>query len=325
MAFAPSAGFAQGFSFDEEEAAEAAEEAAEVDTQDPAGLEFSVDETTTTKYSDESHQQVAIVAVPSEQMDSDRRAQVQAEMERVASKITTITALSGSAVLGALEASGGEACVQEPLCLADVGEQAGVDRILVARVSASANGTELKLDYFDVEDKLFVRFKNTDGLGNTGSIVRAVEPAMNDIFDVRDLSAGQTYQGDEDSSTVQTVIAFGTAGLAVASLVGGIVMGLGAKKAADEVINSPKTGDVYNYTQVEARDAIRPAQSKATTANVFYGLAVGLAAVSAVFFVIRSGSDVDKSEQASKRGIKDLQIAPSVSGDGPGIGATFRF
>lgn len=331
MALTPSMVFAQGFEFGEEEVESGpeeggeGEEAPEVDTQDPAGLEFSEEDAQKTTYSDTAEKQVAVVALPGEHMDADRRSKVQAEMERVTGGISAITMVSGSAVLGALEAAGGEACVQEPLCLADAGEQAGAERILVARVVEKEDGFELKVDYFDVDDKLFIRYDNTPGLGGTPAIVKAVEPALNKIFDVRSLQAGQEYTGDEDSGVVRSVIAYGTAGLAVGALVGGIVFGINAKNIEKEVEGSPKNGDVYRYTQVEARDAIRPAESKATTANVFYGLAVGLAGVSALFFLIGSGSDVAEDQEQASRGIRDLQVAPTVSSHGLGLGAGFRF
>lgn len=329
MALSPSVVFAQGFEFGEEEAEETPE-GEEVDTQDPAGLEFSEEEAEKTTYSDTAEKQVAVVALAGEHMDADRRQKVQEEMERVAAGIPAITMLSGSSVLGTLEASGGDACVQEPLCLADVGEQAGVERILIARVAEKPDGLELKVDYFDVDDKLFVRFHNIGGLGGTPGVVKSVEPALNKIFDVREFVEGQEFSGDEDSSVVQSVLAYGAGGLAVASLVGGIVFGLKAKRVEDEVTSSPRNGEVYEYTQVEAREAIRPAKSAATTANVFYGLSVGLAAVSVLFFVIRGGSDVaDEGATAlndDDKKIRDLQIAPAVTSDGGlGFGASFRF
>lgn len=338
ITLSPSLVFAQGFEFGEddvdsvEEAAENAEESEDAaDTQDPAGLSFSEEEAETTTYADTDESQVAVVAVPGPAMDSDRRSKVQSEMESVAGKVPGITVLSGSSVLGALEASGGEACVAEPLCLADVGEQAGVQRILLARVVEKPDGLELKVDYFDVDDKLFIKFENTGGLGGTGQIVNAVEPSLNEIFDVRQVRRGDTGVGDEDSSVVQTVLAYGTAGLAVASLAGGIVFGIQAKNIEKEVEARPRNGDVYEMTQVEAREAIRPAEAKATTANVFYGLAIGLGAVSALLFYIKGGSDVAEGETAvnttqKKKRIKDLQIAPAVTADGGfGVGAGFRF
>lgn len=329
IAMTPSMVFAQGFEFGEDDATSAPEgdegTEPEVDTQDPAGLEFTEEDAQKTTYSDTDEKQVAVVALAGPAMDSDRREKVQAELERVAGGITAITMLSGSSVLGALEASGGDACVQEPLCLADVGEQAGVQRILVARVVEKEDGNELKIDYFDVDDKLFIRYENTGGLGGTGSIVSAVEPALNKIFDVHEFGRPDDVVGDEDSSVVQSVIAYGAAGLSVASLVAGIVLGLSAKKIEKDVEGSPKNGDVYEYTQVEAREAIRPAESKATTANVFYGLAVGLAGVSVLFFIIRGGSDVAEDEGNTATGLRDIKVAPMVSAHGLGFGAGFRF
>ncbi len=330
IAMMPSVTFAQGFEFGEDEPEEKSggeDGEPEVDTQDPAGLEFTEDDAKKTTYSDTAEKQVAVVAVGGEQMDADRRQKVQAELERVAGTISAITVLGGSSVLGALESAGGDACVQEPLCLADVGEQANVERILVARVTEGSRGLELKIDYFDVDDKLFLRYENTPGLGGTGAIVSAIQPALYKIFDVREFGKRGDLQGEEDSSVVQSVIAYGTAGLAVGSLVAGIIFGSKAKSIEKEVTASPKNGEIYRYTQVEAREAIRPAESKATTANVFYGLAVGLAGVSALFFIIRGGSDVgaDEKPQASKGAIRDLQIAPAVTADGFGLGAGFRF
>jgi hypothetical protein len=262
-------------------------------------------------------------------MDSERRSKVQAEMEKITSKVGTVIMISGSALIGPLEAAGGEECVKEPLCLADVGEQAGAERILIAHVaSADGKGLELKVDYFDVDDKLYIKYDNTSGLNGTGGIVNAIEPSLNKIFDVRELVDGEQYADDENKGVVQTVLAYSTAVWAVGFLTGGGVMGLGAKSAENDVKNGAKNSlGVYESTQVDARESIRPAQKKATTANVFYGLSAGLAAVSVLFFLIRGGSDVDKSESQGqvKRGLKDIQVAPAVTADGFGVGAGFRF
>ncbi len=326
IALAPTYSFAQGMEFGEEEAEEVAEDATEVDTQDPAGLEFSEEDAEKPVYSDVDENQVAVVAVSGPAMDEERRKKVQDEMERVARDIPTISVVSGSAVMGSLEQSGGEACVQEPLCLAGVGQEAGVQRILVARVVEREDGLELKVDYFDVDDKLFIKYYNKGGIGGTPGLVDEVKPALDDIFEVRNLQRGPNVVGEEDTGVVQTVLAFSTAGLAVASLVGGIVFGLRAKSLEKEFLASPKTGEVYDMTEVEARDALRPAERSATTANVFYGLAVGLGAVSALLFYIRGGSDVaDDQETVDASGIEDFRIAPSVTADGFGIGAGFRF
>lgn len=328
----PTLAFGQGFEFGVDEAEEVAEESEEsaeeqpVDTQDPAGLEFTEEDAAKkTTYSDTEVPQVAVVAVSGPAMDPDRRQKVQTELEEVAGEIPNITVLSGSAILGALEQAGGDDCVQEPLCLADVGESAGVSRILVARVVEKPDGLELKVDYFDVDDKLFVKYHNTPGLGGTPAVVDAVKPALDEIFDIRSLQQGPEVVGDEDTGVVQTVLAYGTAGLAVGSLAAGIIFGIGAKKIEKDVQARPQTGDVYDMTQVEAREAIRPAEAKATTANVFYGLAIGLGAVSALLFYIKGGSDVAEDQEVSSRTIHDLQIAPAVTSDGFGVGAAFRF
>lgn len=335
LAASPQIAWAQGFDFGEEEAeAEPEPETGggegegevDVDTQDPAGLDFNEQDAERTTYSDsaENHN-IAIVAVPGEFMDSDRRQKVQAELEKRASDVG-VSAAGGAPVLGTLEASGGEDCVREPLCLADVGEQSGADRILLARVVQGPDGSfNLTVDYFDVEDKLFIRSHTEEGLGGTGAIVDAVETSVNKVLDVRDLVAGPNVVDDEDSGVVQTVLAYSTAGLAVGALAAGIVFGLKAKSIEKEVSGRPKNGDVYVMTQTEARDAIRPAQSAATSANVFYGLSVALGLTSALLFFIQGGSDVAADQGTGTTSIRDLQIAPAVTADGFGFGASFRF
>lgn len=326
IAISPTYAFAQGMEFGEEEAEEVAEEAEAAETQDPAGLDFSEEEAAKPTYSDTGESQVAVVAVPGEAMDPERRQKLQAEMESVAGDIPNITMLSGSAVLGALEEAGGEACVQEPLCLASVGETAGVERMLIARVAEREDGLTLNVDYFDVDDKLFIKYYTKSGIGGTPGLVDEVKPALDDIFDVRSLERGPAVVGAEDSGVVQKVLAYGTAGLAVVSLAGGIIFGVQAKNIEKEVEGRPQTDGVYDMTQVEARAAIRPAEARATTANVLYGLAVGLGAVSALLFYIQSGSDVSEDQETVRRSpIRDLRIAPAVTSDGFGFGAGFRF
>lgn len=323
IAISPATVAAQGFEFGEEDVEEVPE--------DEGGMSFGEDDVDAVEeggvYAEEegATPMVAIVAVPGPHMEPDRRAEVQAEMSRVMEDVPGFIAVGPEAVLPGLEQRGKETCVSEPLCLAEVGREANVDRILVVRVVERPEGLELATDLFDVRDKLFMKYHTETGLSGTGGLVEAVRPSLYDVFDVRVRRGDPDYVGEEDTGVVQTVAAYGTAGLSVVALGLGIVFGLDASSIEDEVTSSPRNADgTYQMTQVQAQERLREADSAAVTANIFYGLAAGLAITSGILFFIDSGSDV-ASEEELRGGLQDLRLAPTVSADGMGVGASFRF
>ena len=85
------------------------------------------------------------------------------------------------------------------------------------------------------------------------------------------------------------------------------------------------SGQYTEQTQTDARNDFNGARRTANTANVFYGLGVGMAALSVVFFTVDFGSDVADEDELSKRTIRDLKVAPAVTRDAAGVGTFFRF
>lgn len=316
---------AQGFEFDEEETAPVTEVAEEEAEDDGEGMTFTSDDLSKEDAVEEKIPNVAIVAVPGANMDPERRAEVQAKMMEVAKNYGAIVAVGPEAILPGLQDRGVDDCVTDPLCLGSVGDEASVDRIVVGRVRESVDGLEFGVDYFDVGDRLFIAYDTKKGVSSTSDVVDAVEPAMRNIFGIKDASKDPNYVGTEDSSIVQDIVAYGAAGLAVASLGAGIYFGLDASSKEDELASGAKTGGgAYVLTQQEANEKVREAESSATTANIFYGLAAALTVTSVVFFIIKGGSDVGE-ERASKDLIQDLQLAPIFSESGAGFGASFSF
>ena len=230
------------------------------------------------------------------------------------------------AVLQGLDSRGVATCVTEPLCLGTVGEEAGVERILMGRVKETAAGYQLDVDLFDVQDRLFVKYSSQTGLGNFNQVLEAVTPAYQDVFDIRVEREGLNYGDGTDTGKVQKILAFSSAGLAVASLSAGIAFGIQAKNLEDEALanETDDTGNFTNYTQVQALEDVRAARGKAQTANIFYGVAGGLAVVSGVLFLVQSGSDVAEGEQRANKK-KGLQLAPTVGQGRVGMGARFEF
>ncbi len=332
LALAPMPTFAQGFDFGEDDVEPVEEEGGddgggmefggeeEGGGEDGGGMTFGEDDVIE-ENTDEGTPSVAVVALPGPDMDPDRRGEVQAEMMDVVADIPGYNYQGPEAVLPGLEDRGLAECVTEPICLGAVGTDAGVDRILLARVKPTpSGGLTLEVDFFEVRDKLTLKYAKREGLGGTGAIVDNVKPSIYEVLEVRVRRNGE-FAGPEDDSIVGPIVAWSTAVLAVGSLVGGIIFGLSASSGESDLQTKADNGEV---TQEEAQTLLRDVQGDATTANVFYGLAVGLAAVSALFFYLDIGSDVGAGEDGSAL-LHDVHIAPAATDNGFGFAAGFRF
>ncbi|MEZ4460971.1 MAG: hypothetical protein R3E66_14845 [bacterium] len=320
----PAPVFAQGFEFGEEEAETTTTKKDDGDTEEEGGgLEFTSDDLSKedTK-TEEKIPQVAIVSIPSEANDAERRGEIQAKMLEFAKSVPSIMVAGPETVLPGLQSRTIEECVTEPICLGAVGDEAQVDRIILTRVKQTEEGLQLDTDYFDVQDRLFIRYDSKKGLGSTSDIVDAVVPSMKVVLDIRDGSGKQEYVGNEDASLVQSIVAYGAAGLAVACLGAGIYFGMDSSSQVDD-FNAAKNADgKFPFSQKAAQQKLQDAESSATTANVFYGLAAAMTVTSVVFFLIEGGSDISADQE---RAINDFQIAPVITEAGAGVGAGFKF
>lgn len=303
------------------------DEAEETTDEDGDSMDFDVDGDGEGlgKLSDEGEQSVAIVTMPSANMNEELYRRVHEELERFSGTVTNIKPVSGSAVQAEIEKQGGDECIVETICLAEIGENAGVDRILVTRLKASDSGLELATDYFDVKDRLFLKYNSTKNLSGDDAVVEAIEPALKIIFEVRDLVNTPDYYEDKNDGTFQTIAAWSTAGLSLASLGAGIYFGLEASDLESKLVESPQSGTIYNMTQKEAAEKLRETESAATTANIFYGVSAGLAIASGILFYIQGGSDVATQEELDARAPTHFRFAPVVTKHSVGFGAGFDF
>jgi hypothetical protein len=321
----PNPAFAQGFEFGEDDTAAKTETKSKSndDDDDGGGLEFTSDDLSEedTKV-EEKIPQVAVVSIPSDDNDPERRAEIQAKMLEFAKSVPKILVAGPETVLPGLQGRDLATCVTDPICLGSVGDEAQVDRILLTRVKSGPDGLQLDTDYFEVQDRLFIRYDSKKGLSGTSDLVDAVVPSMKNVLDIRDGSGKQTYVGKEDSSMVQNIVAYGAAGLAAACLGAGIYFGMDASSQVDDFEAAKRADGTYPFTQKTAQDMIRDAESSATTANVFYGLTAALTVTSVVFFLIKGGSDVSDNQE---RTINDFHISPVITEAGAGVGAGFTF
>ena len=269
---------------------------------------------------------VAVVAVPSDAIDRDQRIELQQEMLEAIGLDPNYQGQDGAQVLQGLEDNGIGSCVTEPLCLSGVGQNAGVDRILLGRVEQKARGLSLNLDLFDVRDKLFVKYTSVDRLANFDAVVDAVEPGMKDIFDIRIQREDPNYGDETDSGTVQRVLAWTAVGLSAASLGAGIYFGTQASNGEDDIVAMKGDDGRFTIDQREAQQMVRDAEGDALTANVLYGASAGLAVIGGILFYVESGSDVASPEERRRASLLDrVDVQPTFGVGNVGLGASFSF
>ncbi len=317
----PNTVYAQDFEFGDDDVEETEpEETGDEGGDSEEGLEFDSEDLSQETATQEETPQVAVVAIPTG--DPGQTADLQNAMSNFAKGVPKIIVLGPETVLPAIEMRGTQECVVEPICLANAGEEGKVDRIIIGRVQKSDTGeTSLVVDYFDVKERLFLRSSTQR---DVGSVTDAVEPAMKDVLEIREKGTGPDTVGAEDSGIVQDVVAWGAGGLAIVALGLGIYFGTQATSKEEELGDFKQSDGTYSISQTEAEAILSDASDTATTSNIFYGLAAALAVTSAVFFIIRGGSDVAEDQERTDL-IQDLQIAPIITEDTAGVGAGFRF
>ncbi len=271
---------------------------------------------------------LAVVVIPSDAMSREQRIQLQKRMTKAVALDKHYKPQDGAALLNGLQTAGMASCITEPLCLAGVGQDAGVQRILMGRLEQTSRGLDFNIDLFDVHDKLFVKYTSAKRLANFDAVLNSVEPSMKDIFDIRVKRKGPNYGTQASSGTVQKVLAYTSAGLSVVALGAGIYFGTQASSGEDNIVGKKNSDGQFTITQAEADRMVRDVQSDALTANVLYGASAGLAVISGILFYVHSGSDVAAPDTRRRRRasvLDNLQITPQVGLGKVGVGATLSF
>jgi hypothetical protein len=216
-------------------------------------------------------------------------------------------------------------CVTEPLCLASVGRKAGVDRILLARADQDNGTWSLDLDYFDVENTLFLKYHAIEDKSSFRATLGELESGVRNVFDIRSPRAGPNYYGGSSSKALR-IIGISSGVVSVASLAFGILNGVQANNLENEINGASRNdaGVYQNLSQQQALDTYNDAQTKALTANVLFGLSAGFAITSGALILTNlPASDQQAGGQASVW--KRLRIMPRVGRGSAGIGASFSF
>jgi hypothetical protein len=272
---------------------------------------------------------VGLVAVPGDATDESQRQSLQQQLADSLQQVPDIELQTGTALLESLKKRTVATCVTEPLCLGSIGDDAGVERIVLAKVDRKEDGLQLDIDYFNVEDRLFIEYESVDGLGNFDKVLDQVEPVIKTVFEIREREQEPNY-ADQNTGAAQTAIAVGCGVLSAGALVGGIVFGTNASDIQSNLNSYEKNEQgVYKdseFTQTEAQRMLNDAQGQAELANISYGLSGAFAIASGVLFLIDPGGDV--AEESGQASLFDrLEVSPTFgkSGTGTGISAEFDF
>jgi hypothetical protein len=268
---------------------------------------------------------IAAVAIPSADLDGANRVAVQSELRKAMDRVPNVVVYGDSSVLPALEDRDPASCSREPLCLAAVGRTAGVDRIVQARVTRAGSGYRLDLDHFDVQERLFIKYHSASNLSNMDAVLKAIQPGVNDLFNIR-APRGPDPFVDDRQIDMKRIMAYTTAGLSVASLGAGVFFGTRVNAGKDEFESFARNpdGSYTNLTQRQAQERIREIEANALTANVFFGLSAGLAVTSGLLFFIK-GDDGEERASLETPWHKRIELSPTVSAGGAGVGARMSF
>lgn len=317
----PTAVFAQddeGLSFGEEEAAAAQDGDLSFGEEDASG---SVEEegSSPLEAGDNKSGSLAVVAVKTDVLDADQRQKLQDALDDAMKQVKGFDIQGSSGVLAEITDRGAE-CVREAICLASVGRNASVDKLLLARVSKIGETYKLDVDFYDVNGRLFINYETVENLGSPSAAIDNVEGAVKRLFGIKDLEDGPEVEDKPKNEWIQPTLAYTSAGLAVACFAGGAVFGNQAKTSYDDIVARSESGQL---SQRQAREEYNSANLVARRANLFYGLGAGLGVLSAVLFTVDLGSDVAEDDEYVR--VKKIHVAPVVTANGGSIGTFFRF
>lgn len=270
---------------------------------------------------------VGVVAVPGDDISDGERDELQTALRDAAREIPEITTYGDADLLPGLEERDPDYCSREALCLASIGDRAGVQRILQARVERDNGSYRLDIDYFDVDDRLFVGYHSNSGLSSFGDVIDAVPAGVDDIFGIRRDTGDDPFVDERDVDVVG-VLAYTTAGAAVASFAGGIFFGMQASSIESDLEAArDEDGRFTDMTRQQVRSETRSMESSARNANLFYGFSAVLAAGSIGLFVLqsRSGDDEQAASGDNSSWVRGVELTPQLGDEAVGIDAQLRF
>ncbi len=230
-------------------------------------------------------------------------------------------------------------CAFDPVCMGRVGQQIGVDYIVVGRVERSEDGdwtTTLDLMNTGLSSiDNFVFFK-TDG--RTAAVQEEIPDQILRLFRIRnDLVSGRD---EATRGGVQKALAWTTLALGVGAIGAGTYFGLDYGSQRRDIEDWPVLVDdngeplrdrgnrlIYDRSMVETQTAIDDADKSKSLSLILGGVGAGLLVTSVVLFVVTPGEDIyeEADGEASNRRRRSFALAPVIGPDLAGVTTHLNF
>jgi hypothetical protein len=272
-----------------------------------------------------------------------------------------LTAINGVAMMlqmDALDEATREGCINDPICISRFSGEFGAHKVVIGRIyTEGRDRPEISLQAFDMTTQAIDNVFTFESNKNLKRQQRELKPALYKLFKLRPPKVKTTQIGSECSTdfecqdpfkenlvcnkepdspqicvippkalfTTGQIIGATTAGVLGLGFIGtGVVFGLGATDLETQVKDGIKTNSI---TQVDAKDKLDSAGTKATIANVFYGLGA-LSLVGAVVVLLLPNDEDDpvlRREPSDSDSSTQFFFQPALGPDGGGLMGGIRF
>lgn len=220
-------------------------------------------------------------------------------------------------------------CAFNPICLGRVGQEAGLQKMLVGRVSGGPGDWTINLDLVNVEDSAIEDYTSRTVKGDLDDLREVFQPSVRKLFNIRQNTGKPKVEAPPpEIGPVQKTLAWTTLGTSALCLGLGVWFGLDASSIQSELEDGERVTvggqNVYRISPQAANARFGEAEDSALFSNIFYGIGLASGVTSALLFFITPGSDIATEEELNS-GLPDLRLTPMVGADGGGVSAGFSW
>jgi hypothetical protein len=280
---------------------------------------------------DDGITQVTAIVVPSELLSAAQADELAAVVLKGLGAIPGLTIVTNEKLRSEFEIMGAELafeCAFDPICLGRYGRELGLDRIVVGRVAAAADGRwGTTFDLFETPTSAIASYRYFETPPGVNIVSQVVESELKVLFGIRDAKE----RGPEivqEMSPWQRYTAWTSLGLSVASLGASVTYAVAASDTQTKLDDCKQLSlsdgtSVCSRTQKDAEADITMGEEQALYSKVFLGSGVFFGAVSALLFNIQPGEEAveEEDEDIAQR----FRVYPRVTLDSVGLAGNWSF
>jgi hypothetical protein len=280
---------------------------------------------------DDGITQVTAIVVPSELLSAAQADELAAVVLKGLGAIPGLTIVTNEKLRSEFEIMGAELafeCAFDPICLGRYGRELGLDRIVVGRVAAAADGRwGTTFDLFETPTSAIASYRYFETPPGVNIVSQVVESELKVLFGIRDAKE----RGPEivqEMSPWQRYTAWTSLGLSVASLGASVSYAVAASDTQTKLDDCKQLSlsdgtSVCSRTQKDAEADITMGEEQALYSKVFLGSGVFFGAVSALLFNIQPGEEAveEEDEDIAQR----FRVYPRVTLDSVGLAGNWSF